>query len=520
MIARIRRRAWRLRFPIPIELTQEELELAARGAFVTRVIYIEDPQHALPIARKANDEQPWIEAPAGEDPLVTADRAGRPVAILRIGSRVPNATAQVSARRQRRQWLCSIRRPFARAARKPPSDERMSNSGHTAASAFQAEHLPIWWRWLLIALATIILCSCSSPQVRAQVVADDSVTERTPAAPPITSVEMPADESLSCDRCQSESGCRIALDPYGPVPGPSDEYLCDGGDFVTPAGVTTDRKIVGLEPEDAISHYDTADGRVLVTPSNRVCIYAPRFAAVRRVVQVVAHEQPVFVNATLEEQSPAKARRALPPISARQRKVVSVDLGQRPSNLFRQRQQAGGLENLQAAMDAYTSLGAYANLTIIRTGEVSDAEKALLERSMQSAVTLTGNQAPQVVLDVKMAQAEVGVRQPGLIYQTNGPTHPKLRLVKLASCGEALPGEEIEFTLRFDNIGDQVISKVTIADNLTTRFEYVPGTAKSSVDADFITEANDVGSLVLRWEIKDPVKPGAGGILRFKVKVR
>jgi hypothetical protein len=79
-----------LRFPIPIELTQDELELAARGAFVTRVIYVEDPQHVLPIARREGEELPWIEAPAGEDPLVTADRNGRPVAILRIGSRVPN----------------------------------------------------------------------------------------------------------------------------------------------------------------------------------------------------------------------------------------------------------------------------------------------------------------------------------------------------------------------------------------------------------------------------------------------
>jgi uncharacterized repeat protein (TIGR01451 family) len=312
----------------------------------------------------------------------------------------------------------------------------------------------------------------------------------------------------------------VALDPYGPVPGPSDEYLCDGGDFITPAGVTKQRKIVGLEPEDAISHYDTADGRVLVTPSNRVCIYAPRFAAVRRVVQVVAHEQPVFVNQALEEQSPMKARKALPPISARQRKVLAVDLGQRPANLFRQRQQAGGLENLQAAADVFTSIGPYANLTIIRAGEVSDAEKPRLERSLQSAKTLTGVQAPQVLFDVKQAQAEVGVRQPGLIYQTSGPTSPQLRLLKLASCGQALPGDEIEFTLRYDNIGDQTIKNVTIADNLTTRFEYIPGTAKSSVNADFITEENSVGSLVLRWEIKPPVKPGEGGVLRFKVKVR
>ena len=89
---------------------------------------------------------------------------------------------------------------------------------------------------------------------------------------------------------------------------------------------------------------------------------------------------------------------------------------------------------------------------------------------------------------VKQAQAEVGVRQPGIIYQTDEPNHPKLRLVKLASCGHALPGEEVEFTLRFDNIGDQVIGNVTIVDNLSTRLEYVPESAKSSVDADFITQ--------------------------------
>jgi len=79
-----------LRYPIPIELTLEELELAARGAFVTRVIYIEDPHQALPVAYNRQSDQPWMEAPPGEDPLVTADRFGRPVAILRVGGRVPS----------------------------------------------------------------------------------------------------------------------------------------------------------------------------------------------------------------------------------------------------------------------------------------------------------------------------------------------------------------------------------------------------------------------------------------------
>ena len=79
-----------LRYPIPIELTQDELELAVNGAFVTRVIYVENPHQALPVERKPGEEQPWFEARQGEDPLAVADGLGRPVAILRLGGRVPS----------------------------------------------------------------------------------------------------------------------------------------------------------------------------------------------------------------------------------------------------------------------------------------------------------------------------------------------------------------------------------------------------------------------------------------------
>jgi uncharacterized repeat protein (TIGR01451 family) len=421
------------------------------------------------------------------------------------------------------------------------------------------EHLPIWWRCILIAVAIVILNACAEPVTRTHLSPDKSLAQ-PPAAAPIMEQIIPAEpgqmapEALgtvvpgegntvsdggivsdqgdttgaviydsgasSCEQGACNSGCMCPLDPYGPVLGPGDEYLCDGGDYGTPAGVHQDWSISGLEQEDAIAHYDTVDGRVILTPSNRVCIYAPRFAAVRRLVQPIAHEQPVFINQAIDERGPVKAQDTLPPIIASQRKAVKVDMGQQPANLFRQRQQAGELENLQATMEAVNTVSAYANLSIIRTGEVSDAEKALVERSKQAAIALTGVQAPQVLFGVKQAHAEVGIQEAGIIYVTNGPEHPKLRLLKLASRGNAEPGEEIEFTLRYDNIGDQVIGNVTVVDNLSTRFEYVPDTAKSSVDADFLTQSNDEGSLILRWEIRDPVKPGEGGVLRFRVKVR
>lgn len=75
------------RFPIVVEMTQEDLELALRGNFVTRVIYLENPSEALPTAQ--TEEQINYDTRPGEDPLATADTLGRPVAILRLGGRQP-----------------------------------------------------------------------------------------------------------------------------------------------------------------------------------------------------------------------------------------------------------------------------------------------------------------------------------------------------------------------------------------------------------------------------------------------
>jgi len=75
------------RFPIPIEITQDDVEMALRGHLVVRVIYVENPQDAFP--RAEDDEQRSFDVLSSEDPLHVADELGRPIAILRLGSRVP-----------------------------------------------------------------------------------------------------------------------------------------------------------------------------------------------------------------------------------------------------------------------------------------------------------------------------------------------------------------------------------------------------------------------------------------------
>jgi len=77
-----------VRFAIPVEIAAQDIELALQGKFVTRVVYLEDPRHAVPT--RSGADQPWFDVEPGRDPLAVADEWGRPVAILRLGARVPD----------------------------------------------------------------------------------------------------------------------------------------------------------------------------------------------------------------------------------------------------------------------------------------------------------------------------------------------------------------------------------------------------------------------------------------------
>jgi len=82
-------------FPVEVVLTQEDVVDAMRGSLVTKVIYLENPETALP-QRHMADQQPSIDIGGARDPLREAERLGRPMAILRIGSRIPLATDEVN----------------------------------------------------------------------------------------------------------------------------------------------------------------------------------------------------------------------------------------------------------------------------------------------------------------------------------------------------------------------------------------------------------------------------------------
>lgn len=76
-------------FPIPIEFTLEELEMAIEGKLVTKVIYLEQPQFALPDVLRAENATRTIEP--SRNLMVEADKRGRPMVLVRLGSRAPDS---------------------------------------------------------------------------------------------------------------------------------------------------------------------------------------------------------------------------------------------------------------------------------------------------------------------------------------------------------------------------------------------------------------------------------------------
>jgi uncharacterized repeat protein (TIGR01451 family) len=275
-----------------------------------------------------------------------------------------------------------------------------------------------------------------------------------------------------------------------------------------------------LEQEDTVAHYDTVDGRTFITPSNQVCIYAPRFGVVRRVVDLQEYARYDAANGYGQILSPAKIDENEKIMTSLAKVEPNINRGRDPVSLLKERQQPGELDREMRLMVDIGTLAPYANLQIVKAGILTGDEKVKIARSSLAAITWTGNEAPQITVDSRNAIAATSDRTPGTIYHLEEPNKPVLRIIKLASCGSAKPGEIIEFTLRVDNIGNREMGNVTVVDNLTTRLEYVPDSAKSSVAADFSTEPNDGGSEVLRWEIKEPVAKSSGFVLQFKAKVR
>lgn len=306
-----------------------------------------------------------------------------------------------------------------------------------------------------------------------------------------------------------------------PCPWPQDEYICDGGDGEIRTGVMADWEVRGLEVEDTVAHFDTVDGRTLVEPSNRVCIYAPRFASVRQVVNVVAHERHDQAGGTQATLRPSLGRENLPVVSSRQNLQPLGQIAARPPVNLQSRQGDGVVSDalvVRAFQDAFLP---YEDLAILRCGQADASQAAMLAKGAAAAMAWTVEQSAQALVDNQGVVELVRDDQAQEVFTYKSDVgSPKLRVLKVASTATAAPGETVDFTIRFDNVGTQVIGNVTILDSLSPRLEFVHDSAQCSREAKFFTESNSSGSLVVRCELAEPLKPNEGGVIRFSCRVR
>lgn len=75
-------------FPIEFELTEEEFEWAANERLVTKVVYLEQPNRVPATLLDTKERIKTIEP--YENVIAEADVLGRPVAIVRLGGRIPD----------------------------------------------------------------------------------------------------------------------------------------------------------------------------------------------------------------------------------------------------------------------------------------------------------------------------------------------------------------------------------------------------------------------------------------------
>jgi uncharacterized repeat protein (TIGR01451 family) len=250
---------------------------------------------------------------------------------------------------------------------------------------------------------------------------------------------------------------------------PTDECLKDGGDIGRPAGFDRDGKLQGVDPSDTVAEYRDSCGVRRLTPSNRVCVCVPRFAAVASLLLPTGYDIALNLGDTQGVVGGALMRNRIP--------IIELEQPISPEVL----------------------------LTRERASATENGYQALTVDQLRGPVSVHG-----VIGNVEVEG--VCVEKPG---------HPgHLVLCKTVDRHTAHVGDLVTFTLRYTNEGGQPISEVAVNDSLTGRLEYVPGSAKTDRAAAFTMVPNEEGSLMLRWAISGNLLPGESGLISFQVRVR
>jgi uncharacterized repeat protein (TIGR01451 family) len=436
-------------YPVPIVLTPEDVRAALAGALVTKVIYLECPDLAVPEQTKP-DQLLETELSPANDPLAEARKLGRPMVVLRVGGRT-----------------------------------------------FTPEEL-------------------SQAAIPGTVLLPGEQAIGPAAAPPIL----------------AWAGYPI-YDPYlGPKP-PTEECMHDGGDIGRPAGIDQNGKLNGLDPSDTVAQYKDSHGQVHITPSNRICLCVPRYAAFRVITPPAGYETAVALAGSKCVQENAQKVCILPSLEHRHKETLAGLRGrERPSAALATLGPSPVLQ-VQVLHGYEMDIGPGAALCTTEIKKLTIEQRARLKKCIEFALKLsqlvgpesvTGSEAPSVVGQVKgigIITAVAETRDYTCICEEHPHVPDKpLTLCKWTNVTSAQIGDTVTFYLKYTNQGGQPISDIVVSDSLTGRLEYVPDTSKTDRDAVFTMQQNEAGSLILRWEVQGLLLPGQSGVVSFQAKIR
>lgn len=436
-------------YPAAVVFTPEEIDRVLQGKLLTKVIYLEDPEKAFAV-NTTTDGPIELEAAKGQNPVEAAMERGRPMVIVRLGSR------------------------------------------HLEPAEMAQQTKP------------------------GLVLAPDQQRLEQPPIPPYLPYT-----------------CWPLFDPIAGPWHPQEECLKDGGDHGLKAGFDNEGKLRGLDPADTVAEFKDALGKKQLAVSNQVCICVPRFGVIRTETSLGGYDTLAGLGVTkvalgqqnVEAKTPSLlTEQAMPPLTVgkRERPSVAIALAQ-PGRIIHIDVLSGRHQYTESEIVFFTTaphlLTEVQKLELRKQIEV--AYKLSVRERVENVVSVEG---PSVVGRVSETQLKTSLQEVRDFMacccdKIEVPEKP-LQLCKWAEQKEYHIGDVVTFHLKYSNLGGKPITDVAVADSLTARLEYIPGSARSDRDAVFTLQQNDAGSVALRWEITGVLQPGKSGVVTFQARIR
>lgn len=309
------------------------------------------------------------------------------------------------------------------------------------------------------------------------------------------------------------------------VPNPEkycDEYLCDGGDREWPVHYSANERL-GLDTEDTVAEYVDHRGVERMKPSNKVCVYAPRFAAVRTISQPVVGEaldkSVGMINATADDE-------------LRTRLTATQRIKRDPVGGIRVRTRASGIDTEQIGVGVTQDVALvqhdkinnlFQSFSFTQAVHADHTTAARLNYGLGAAQVWSLENSPVITAKIEVpTEGLFEISAQTITVIDDNPIPGELQVAKFADKKEAKPGDVITFTIRYYNGDSREVHYVRIVDNLTPRLDYIDDSAQLEPERNgrLAVEDNGEGSLVLTFELSDPLPAKAGGSITFQARVR